>query len=163
MYKVISLILSIIIVLFLIRSTLRISSELSDPIPINGLEPPPNTHYGGIILNSNTKYFEDGSLEKEISLLLESKKRVSLEDIKKVIEAKGLKVSMLKLTFEDVKKLKTPFIAQTKGNQFFVVEEFGEVYCEDKILMFDPSYGKVLLKNNHFQKIYDNFVLTVVE
>lgn len=142
MHKVITLILSIIITLFLIKSALRISSELSDPIPINGLEPPPTTHYGGIILDSNTKYFEGGSLEKEISLLLESKKYVSLEDIK---------------------KLKTPFIALTKDNYFLIVEEFGETCDEDKILVFDPRYGKVLLKNSHFQKICSNFVLTIGE
>lgn len=163
MYKIITLTLSIIITLFLIKSTSRIFSELSDPIPINGLEPPPGTYYCGIILDSSTKYSEDGSLGKEISLLLESEKHVSLEDIKRIIEAKGIKISVLKLTFEDIKKLKTPFIAQTKNNQFLVVEEFGEVYDEDKILIFDPRYGRVLLKNAHFKKIYGNFALTVVK
>lgn len=142
MYKIITLTLSIIITLFLIKSTLRISSEFSDPIPINGLEPPPSTHYGGIILDSGTEYSKDGSFEKEISLLLESKKYVSLEDIKKI---------------------KTPFIALTKDNYFLIVEEFGETCDEDKILVFDPRYGKVLLKNNYFRKICNNFILTIGE
>lgn len=132
MHRFITLLMGIAVIFFITTSILNIYEELSEPILINGLAPPLTTHYGGIILVTGIKDFSYDSFNLKLNL-----------------------------TLEDIKRLKTPFIIQTKDNHLLSIEEFGEANDEDKVLLTDPYYGKVLLKETALKKIWNNSVLII--
>lgn len=161
MHRFITLVLSVAITFLVITSMSNIYKELSETILFNNeLVPPPNTHYGGIILDSDISYGY-GHLGENIPTLKPKKIHISLEDFKKTAEINHLKYFISNLAFEDIKKLKTPFIIQTKDNYLLSVKEFGEADDEDKILLTDPYYGKVLLKDTALKSIWNSSVLII--
>jgi len=164
-----------------ISSIIRIYSELAEPFIINGIEgiltPPPRTSYGGILLNNDPSYLQQTvyscgpaalalacqilgikTNEKELTRLAGTeKRRSSMLELAKAAKAKGLRVCGLFLTFDDLRQIKKPVIAFVSNNHFVVVHKIKK----DKILITDPIWGKVLLNEKTFFKLWKGYVLAL--
>jgi len=98
--------------------------------------------------------------EAELSVLASTTKRgSSMLGLAKAAKAKGLRTCGLFLTFDDLIKINKPVIAFINNSHFVVINKIKK----DKILIIDPSVGKVLLEKKIFMKIWKRICIGIRE
>ncbi|MEW5767790.1 MAG: cysteine peptidase family C39 domain-containing protein [bacterium] len=185
MLKILTLGLIVIIVGAGATFGIRAYIELSDPIIVEGikgrlLKPPPLTVYGGVILRKDLAFLQKTNYtcgpatlalackamgvkasEEEIAFLSScNKEGTSMLNLSKAAREKGLVAQGLFLTLDDFRKMigRRILIAFIEKSHFGLVIGHGS---DDGILIIDPNYGVVLLKENRFRRIWDGYVLSL--
>lgn len=160
---------------------IRVYLELSETIIVKGvfevLTPLPITSYGGVLLNNNSSYIQSSDYscgpkalaltckilginiteEKIIWLAKTHKKGTAMLGLAKTANKIGLKSYGLFLTYDDLKRIKKPVIVFICNNHFVVINKI----INDKILITDPSVGRVLLEKKVFIKLWRGYVLAL--
>jgi len=96
--------------------------------------------------------------EREISTLLPPNDiRVSMQDLKKAAEVKGLKVTGVRLTPAQLKTIETPVIAQVKPGHYIVISSVNE----KGFTLIDPVRGErpFTISETALQKDWTGYVL----
>jgi len=76
--------------------------------------------------------------------------------LKRMANSKGLKVEGFILSFEDLRKVKLPAITFVNGKHYVVISKITE---DRKIIVLDPSIGKLKYSFRQFQRIWKGYTL----
>lgn len=122
----------------------------------------------GVILQENVRgcgpatlkmifdYFNIPITLENIYQKIPEQKSSSMLSLKEMAELKGLKVKGWRLSFKDLKNIKLPAIAFLNRNHFVVISEVSD---NGKIIVLDPSIGKLKYSSRRFQKIWKGELL----
>lgn len=83
---------------------------------------------------------------------------LSLLDIKKFLIGKGIESKIYNVKdFENIKKIKSPFICYVDESHFVIVEKTNK----EKIYVLDSAQGRKCYKQEEFQSVFSNVILVI--